>query len=92
MPVSNGVEDYFFGCRLRLCVGSALCREWFDWPILGDHVVSPCSRSMQAAEGTDVDETLHIVSQHTIHNVLRAADSATFIVVGAPLKSPADEL
>src|SRR5580658_8452096 len=40
---------------------------------------------MQAAQRTDVDETLDIVPQHTIDNILRTADSSALMVVRAAL-------
>src|SRR5579862_6790195 len=90
MPISNCVEHYFFGGGLRLRVGSSLCWEWLDWPILGDHVAASCSRGMQTAQRTDVDETLDTVPQHAIDNILCAADSSALMFVGAALHRRAD--
>src|SRR4029077_1181986 len=85
MPISNRIENYFFGRSLRLGIGSSFCGVWFHWPILCYHVAAPRNRSVQTTERTNVDEGEHMVPKHTIHNILRAADGATFMVVSASL-------
>jgi hypothetical protein len=85
MPIANRIENYFFGRSLRLSIGSSFCGVWFHWPILCYHIAAPRNRGVQTTERTNVDEGGHMVPKHTIHNILRAADGATFMVVNASL-------
>src|SRR5579859_2154164 len=83
MPISNRIEHYFFGCSLRLGIGSSLCRVWFHWPILCDHVAASRNSCVQTTQRTNVDKTGYLVPKHAINDILRTADRAPLIVVSA---------
>jgi len=85
MSVSDCATHYFFGGGLCLRVGTALRWSWFYRPILSDYVAVSRNGCVQTTERTDVDQTLHIVPKHAIHNTLCTANSAALMVMGASL-------